>query len=134
MQEAQNTKIVQDAYAAFGRGDVQALLATFDENINWHPVYGASDKVPTAGRRSGKPAVAAFFKTLSESISFSTFEPRDFIAQGDKVVAVGHYVGKAISTGRTFESDWAMIFTFKNGGVVDFKEFTNATQLNAAFA
>jgi hypothetical protein len=27
MQEAENTKIVQDAYAAFGRGDTQTLLS-----------------------------------------------------------------------------------------------------------
>ena len=62
MQEAQNTKIVQDAYAAFGRGDIPALLALFDDNIVWMGVYGAGAHVPTSGTRRGKTAVAEFFK------------------------------------------------------------------------
>ena len=134
MADTQSTKVVQDAYAAFGRGDVNALLAVMDDNISWHAVYGASNKVPTSGARKGKPAVAEFFKTLSEAISFAKFEPREFIAQGDKVVTLGHYAGKANSTGRSFDSDWVMVFTVRNGKVVDFKEFSDSAQLNAAFA
>lgn len=133
MNESQNTQVVQDAYAAFGRGDVQALLAQLDDSITWQPVTGAGTHVPTAGLRKGKAAVGEFFKTLAQSITFSAFEPREFVAQGDKVVALGHYSGKSISTGRTFDADWVMIFTVKNGKVVDFKEFTDSAQLNAAF-
>ena len=35
MQETQNTKVVQDAYAAFGRGDVQGILDRLDDSIVW---------------------------------------------------------------------------------------------------
>ena len=38
MQEVQNTKVVQDAYAAFGRGDIQTLLT--------HIVVVETDDVP----------------------------------------------------------------------------------------
>ena len=64
MQEAQNTKIVKDAYDAFGRGDVQTLLGYFDETILWKPVHGAARHVPTAGERRGKAAVGEFFKIV----------------------------------------------------------------------
>ena len=51
MQEAQNTRVVQDAYAAFGRGDVQGILDRLDDSIVCKGVYGAGSHVP--GARSG---------------------------------------------------------------------------------
>ena len=33
MGEAENTKVVQEAYAAFGRGDVQGILDRVDDGI-----------------------------------------------------------------------------------------------------
>lgn len=132
MQEAQNTKIVQEAYAAFGRGDVQALLGYFDEHILWKPVYGAARHVPTAGERQGKASVGEFFKIVSEQVNFLRFEPTEFVAQGDKVVALGHYVGKA-PTGRAFDSDFVMVFTLSDGKVIQFQEFSDSAAINAAY-
>jgi len=132
MQEAQNTKIVKDAYEAFGRGDVQTLLGYFDDAILWKPVHGAGRHVPTAGERRGKAAVGEFFKIVSEQVNFLRFEPKEFVAQGDKVVAIGHYVAKA-PTGRGFESDFVMVFTLRDGKVVEFQEFSDSAAINAAY-
>ena len=38
MQEAQNTKVVQDAYAAFSRGDITALLGQMTDDIQWRVI------------------------------------------------------------------------------------------------
>ena len=65
-------------------------------------------------------------------MTFSRFEPREFIATGDKVVALGHYVGKT-SIGKSFDLDWAMVFTLRNGKVVRFQEFTDSAAVNASF-
>src|SRR4051812_6040717 len=102
MQESQNTMIVQNIYAAFGRGDLPVLLDALDEQILWRPVLGAASYVPTAGERRGKAAVAEFFKILNETIAFEDFQPKEFVAQGDQVVAIGQYTGRAKATGRQF--------------------------------
>src|SRR5712691_430474 len=133
MQEAQNTKVVQDGYAAFGRGDVPALLNLFDEQIVWKPITGAGKHVPLAGERRGKADVAEFFRLLGELQVFEQFEPKEFVAQGDKVVALGHYIGRPKATGRRFESDWTMVFTVRNGKVVHFLEFADSAAINAAW-
>jgi ketosteroid isomerase-like protein len=132
MQEAQNTRVVQEAYAAFGRKDVPGILATLDEGIVWKPVMGAGPQVPTSGERRGKPAVADFFRILGESLQFERFEPREFVAQGDTVVALGSYVART-SSGKRFESEWVMVFAFRNGKISQFQEFTDSAALNAAF-
>jgi ketosteroid isomerase-like protein len=133
MQETQNIKLVQDAYAAFGRGDVQGILDRLDDGIIWKGVYGAGPHVPTSGERRGKPEVAEFFKQVAENVNFSRFEPKEFIATGDKVVALGHYTAST-PIGKTFDSDFAMVFTLRNGKVIEFQEFMDSAAANAAFA
>jgi ketosteroid isomerase-like protein len=71
---------------------------------------------------------------LSETTEFSTFEPRDFIAQGDHVIALGTYQGKARATGRPFESSWAMSFLLRDGKVLKFREYTDTGAIGLAFA
>ncbi len=133
MQETQNMKVVQDAYAAFGRGDVPGILSLLADGIVWKGVYGAAAHVPTSGERRGKAAVDEFFKLVAQHMTFSSFEPREFVATGNKVVALGHYVGKT-SVGKTFEADFAMVFTVENGKVTMFQEFTDSAAINAAYA
>ena len=132
MDEARNTQVVKDAYAAFGRGDIPALLALVDPDAEWTAVVGS--RTPTAGTRHKREGVAKFFQDLGASIEFQSFEPREFIAQGDKVAVLGHYVGRAKPTGRSFETDWVMIFTLRNGLVTRFIEFADSAGINEAFA
>jgi ketosteroid isomerase-like protein len=131
--ESQNTKVVQDAFAAFSRGDVPGILATLTDDVAWIPVYGAGPDVPTAGERLGKASVGEFFARVATHLHFSTFEPREFIASGDKVVALGHYTATT-PLGGTVDSDFAMVFTLRNGQVAAFQEFCDSAALNAAFA
>jgi len=132
MDEARNTQVVRDAYEAFGRGDIPALLALLDRSIEWTAVVGS--RTPTSGTRYGPDGVATFFQQLAASIDFKRFEPREFIAQGDKVVTLGYYNGQAKETGRSFESEWAMVFTVRDGRIARFVEFADSAGLNHAFA
>ena len=133
MEEARNTTVVQEAYAAFSRGDIQTLLSKLADDIVWMGVYGAGSHVPTAGERRGKAAVAEFFKQVAENVNFSRFEPKEFIATGDKVIALGHYTATTPMK-RSFDSDFAMAFTLRNGQVTHFQEFCNSAAVNAAYA
>lgn len=133
MSEAQNTQVVKDAYAAFGRGDVNGILALLDDGIVWEGVKGTEGVMPTAGIRTGRPAVGEFFSQVAASIAFDSFEPRDYVAQGDVVVAMGTYRGRSKETGRSFSSEWVMVFEFRGGKIVRFREFTDSAALVAAF-
>jgi ketosteroid isomerase-like protein len=131
--EAENTKLVKDAYAAFQRGDIPAVLATLSDDVEWHAVIGTEGIVPTSGVRRGRAGVTEFFKQLANSTTFEAFEPREFIAQGDQVAVVGRYKGKATTTGKAYDSEWVMVFTIRNGKVVRFREFADSRQLAAAY-
>ena len=131
---SQNTEMVKQAYAAFGRRDIPALLQLLDEKIEWQAVIGTEGAVPTAGLRRGREGVGQFFKDLADSVEFEAFEPREFIAEGDQVAVVGRYKGKARPTGKMFDSEWVMLFSLRNGKIVRFREFTDSRKLVDAFA
>lgn len=74
-----------------------------------------------------------FFGQLSRTTTFEKFEPKEFVAQGDKGVALGQYTARTTNGGRV-DSEWVMILTVRNGKIVAFKEFSDSAQLNAAYA
>ena len=56
-----------------------------------------------------------------------------YIAQGDQVAVVGEYSAKVTTTGRSITSDWVMVFTFRDGRMVRFREWTDSAQLVRAY-
>lgn len=77
MADEQNVKVVQAAYAAFGRGDIAGVIDALDDSIIWRPTEGAAANVPTAGERRGKAGVLEFFRQLDESQKFEAFKPKE---------------------------------------------------------
>lgn len=134
MSETANTQIVRDAYAAFQRGDIDQILALVDDDVEWEAVKGAEGVAPTAGVRRGRSGVAEFFSQLAASTSFQKFEPREFIAQGDHVVAIGAYELTVAATSRRVAAEWVMVFTIRNGRVARFREWTDSAQVVRAYA
>lgn len=131
MSELTNTEIVQDTYAKFGSGDLEGLLDRLADNISWTtPVVQNS---PLGGNRVGRAAVREFFIELPEQENITLFEPREFIAQADKVAVLGSFTATVTSTGRTYSSDWVHIFTLSNGKITNFLELFDTATAERAF-
>lgn len=128
MSEQANVQVVQEAYAAFQRGDIQAILSSLSENVEWT----APGVEPVAGTYRGRDGVANFFQKVKDTVEFSAFEPREYVAQGDRVIALGSYKARASATGKAYDADWVMSFTFRDGKVVKFQEFTDTAVIAAA--
>ena len=125
----ENIGVVQAGYAAFGRGDIPGLLSLLDANVEWI-TPGTSD-LPTAGTKRGPAQVADFFRTLNELVEFEAFEPKAFIADGDRVVVLGTDRFKVKGgSGRSVTEEWCHVFTIRSGKIVAFQEYIDT----AAFA
>lgn len=117
-----NIALVQDLYAAYGKGDIATLLAAMTPDIDWHSGGRATD-YPGFGPRKGIEQVREFFGIAAENNEYSHFTPREFYACGDKVFVLGDYAITLRKTGRAMTSDWAHIFTIRDGKVSAFREF-----------
>jgi ketosteroid isomerase-like protein len=129
MSEQANAQAIQEAYAAFKRGEIQTILNSVSENVEWI----APGVEPVAGTYHGRDGVATFFRKVNDLVEFANFEPREYVAQGERVVALGSYRAKVRANGRFYQADWAMAFTFAGGKIVRFQEFTDTGAIAAAF-
>ena len=118
----ETVEIVQGAYASFQRGDIAAVLASCSEDVQWF-LPGDPGIVPVSGLRNGVSGVAEFFSTLAATQDAEQFEPREFVAQGDTVIALGEYRWRVKKTGRSFGSQFAHVFTVRDNKVVGFREY-----------
>ncbi len=130
MSEQENTRIVQQAYDNFKNGDLPALLDLYSDDIDWR--LPKIENMPFFGSRKGREETAEFFQSLAEAQDVLTFNPQEFIVQGDKVVVLGDYSWRVKATGREFGSDWAHVWTVKNGKLVGFREYADTAAASTA--
>lgn len=112
-----NVQTVQSIYAAFGRGDIPAILAHLAENIEWE--YGMSNAgVPWLQPIRGRENAPKFFESLT-ALEFQKFQPKVFLESGNVVVALIDLAVVVKATGRSIsEEDEAHIWHFDSEGRV----------------
>lgn len=127
-----NVSLVQDLYAAFGRGDLATILAGLAPDADWQSV-GRRNDYPAFGPRRGPAEIGEFFKIVAENEDFSDFSPREFHPAQDKVFVLGSYTLKMKKTGKPVACEWVHVFTFRDGKVVHWREHTDTAQFAEAW-
>ncbi len=89
--------IVQQAYAAFGRHDITALMKLIADEVDWECVAPAT--LPYAGR--------------------------EFIEAGEHVTVLGWEKTTAVETKKLFETEWVHVFTVKSGKITRWRGLFN---------
>jgi uncharacterized protein len=128
MSIEENVQTVKDFFAAIGRGDREGLLALVAEDIEW--IIPGEDW-PLAGTRHGHAGLADLLETASKTMETFT-EPREYVAQGDRVLVIGFAKGKVKSTNRTFEDDWVFAITVHDGKLTKIREYIDTQALARA--
>jgi len=118
----ENTAVVQRLYAGFATGDVEAVLADMARDIHWTEAEG----YPYAGVYIGPGAIVdGVFARLATEWEGYQAAPDAYVAQGDTVVALGHYSGRYLKTGKAFRAPFAHVWTLLDGRLVRFVQYTD---------
>jgi uncharacterized protein len=115
--------VVKQSYAAFGRGDIPAIVSLVADKVDWQDVCPAS--LPYSGLRRNRAEVAKFFSQSAQVDEIKTFEPREFIVAGENVTVLGYIEGYARDTKREFRTDFIHLFTVQNGKITRWRGFIN---------
>jgi uncharacterized protein len=129
MSIEKNVQIVKDFFAALGRRDKQGLLALCAEDIEW--IIPGEDW-PLAGTHRAHAGLENLLKQAKETIETSFPKPPEFVAQGDRVLAIGFATGKIKATNRTFEDHWVFDITVRHGKVTKPREYIDTQALARA--
>jgi uncharacterized protein len=131
MDDRSRVDVVEQTYAAVGRGDFTAVLDLLADDVVW-TLQGFAT-IPFAGTRHGKDGVAAFFTLVGQFLEFHIFEPYAFVAQDKTVVALGRERSLSRSTGRRVDQEWAHVYTFRDEKIARLHAFEDTAALVTAF-
>ena len=127
----QNKAIVKQAYDNFKSGNIEAVLNLMSEDVAW--TLPEMENVPFGGKRTGRTAVREFFATIDTLQKPLRFEPREFIAEGDRVVSLGSYEWRVKATNRDFSGEFAHVWTIRDGKAIAFHEYTDTAACENAY-
>jgi uncharacterized protein len=110
--------LVQTAYAAFGRGDIPALLNILTEDVRWQ--FIGDRKAPYTGTAKGRAQVGEWFGSVAAADDIQAFEPRQFLVGPDHVTVIGWERTFAKPSGKPFESEWIHVWQVRDGKLSSF--------------
>jgi ketosteroid isomerase-like protein len=117
-----NVQFVESLYAAFGRGDIDYIVAASDPNIAW--ISNADPALLSfGGERWGAEGVRSFFRELAANIDTDCYQPRLFFGGPDFVAVLGSSVSRAMGTGDPFEEEWMHLLKVMNGKLTEVRIF-----------
>jgi ketosteroid isomerase-like protein len=136
MSTEKNIQIIQQIYAAFGKGDVPGILEFIsDEMTHFGVVAAVTKEVPWHLQITKKHDVPKFFQALASECEFTRFEPHAFAAAGDVVYCSIDFDVTIKRNGKKNEYRNAMHrFMLKNGRVVDWHGCEDTAQTRELLA
>jgi ketosteroid isomerase-like protein len=113
MSESQHIQTVKTVYEAFGRGDVDAIVATVTDDVDWGSDTG-SGVAPWYGSRRGPSGVTAFFADFGAAMEVEEFTPLTFGANADDVLTVVQFRARSRATGKVASMQLHHWFHFRD--------------------
>ena len=111
----ENVEIMRDAYAAWNRGDMEAVLERFAPDV----ILAALPNWPEADDVAGREAVARLFKDMRDGFERDWIEVRELMDLGDdRVLAVVRWCGTPLGGGEgALSVDAAIVYKLRQGRV-----------------
>ena len=119
--------IVRGFYEALGRGDVPGVLGRLHDRLEWteaerFPYYSGT-------WRSPQEVLDKLLVPITRDWNGFSAKPHEFIADGDRVVALGVYSGASKATGKSMTSPFAHVWTVRDGRLASFNMYTDTAKV-----
>ncbi len=119
-----HVQTLRDAYAAHAAGDLPAILAALDEQVEWH----APTVLPHGGDYQGHEGVTAFLQSLAQNWSDPAVEVDAIVESGDRVVVTGRTSG-VLHGEKQVTYPFAHSWLFHEDRVIRFTEYVDPAEL-----
>jgi len=124
-----NVDVLRGMYEAFGRGDIETVLASFDPQIEWRQAE-SNPYEPEGKPWIGPDAIVEnLFMKLGQEWDSFTVSPGEFYDAGEAViVAVLRYGGRARLSGIEIDETFGVVFTIRDGKIARGREYSTRDQ------
>lgn len=127
----ENVNVVRGMYAAFASGDIPYIIGALDPQVEWWEAenFIYADKNPYVGPDA---VLEGVFARIGQEWEGFVVSPKDVLDAGDTVIGYGYYSGAYKQTGQNVRAQFAHFFTFRDGKVVKFQQYTDTAQFQRA--
>ncbi len=134
MGVGQNIETINELYAAFGRGDVQAILDRVTDDVDWS-TDAAIVSAPWYGERHGKAEVPSFFEGIAKTGPVTEFSLISIAGNDDgDVHAFIRYAFTVAATGKEVRMNLHHYWRFRDGKVSYVRASEDTALVAAALA
>ena len=134
--EDQNVARLREAYRRWAdrKGeDRDGWTAIMDEAIALRSIGRGGAGVEFSSPRIGRQGVLDYLEHLTRDWQMLSYEMDEYVAQGDRVVAIGRCAWRNKRTGKVADTRKVDLWRFKDGRAVEFEElFDTAAAMAAA--
>src|SRR5918996_4130276 len=117
---------IRVAYAAFNRGEVEAVMDLLHPDVEWVPPPSSLDPQPLRGRDAVRRYLAPnFFESQSA-------EPIEVLEEGDRVLVIARVRARGRESGVELDQTAYHLWTVAEGRAVRFAAFVDRDEALAA--
>ena len=126
----ENVEVVKDAYRVFADEGLDRFLEHWTDDLDHRSIEGAPDD---RGPIHGREALRAYVEDWIETFDLFRIEPVELIdADGDVVVAVLRYGGRARLSGVETDETFGVVFEIRDGRIVRGREYATREKAREA--
>jgi uncharacterized protein len=131
MSRSEMILATKELYAAFGRRDIESILANLADDVVWCEPSNPFN--PASGARHGRAGFLEWLRIGMDAEDILVLDPRQFLTGENSVAVVGYTQCRAKTTGRVYETDFVHLFTFRDRKIARFQEFFDTFVAGEAF-
>jgi ketosteroid isomerase-like protein len=130
MSVEDNVVLMRSLYEAYSRRDPAPLFENLGEAVQFHFV-AHPDHFTFAGSHTGRDGVQRALELIAQEYDWLVYQARDFIAEGDRVVALTDGVIQHRASGKELPMRMVDIIRIEDGRIVEFTEFFDSAAMLA---
>jgi ketosteroid isomerase-like protein len=143
-----NSELIAAYLDAVIRKDPSAVDRYFDPDVEymvngtpWSDPAGTLPPIsaechaalPWLGLYRGREALKGFLAHMHRNLEVTAFGPREVISEGDKAAAFGWFRLRVLTTGRTVDISYAILFELRSGLIARYHFLENTFDVATAF-
>jgi len=129
-----NVQLAKDIYAAFGRGDIPAVLAGFHPEIEWRQAEGNPYQPDGAAWIGPQAVLEKLFMRIGSEWEGFTVTVGTLHDAGEYVVMQGRYTGLYKPSGKRVDAQMCHVMRFRDGKLSSFQQYVDTGQLQKVMA
>lgn len=120
-------QLVQAAYAAFARGDIDSVIGVMHPDIGWHEAEHSPWHAP-GGHHGPTEVLTNVFARIFECFDSFEVHPAAFHDAGDTVIVEGRYFAIATGLVDPLDVEVCHVWTVRDGKLANFHQYTDTWQ------